>query len=258
VNRVLVTVLTCLALHPVFHWTVLRALDGSDEPWNLLALAFAPCWVWYDRSPAPPRIRLALPLVLLAAYVASYPLLLPLPRGALAMTALTVLVSPLYLRTRFSVGLWLLLLLALPVVASLQFYVGYPLRVTVAEAAALLLRFGGLAVDVDGVALRLGARTVLVDVPCSGIKMLWVGGFATGVLVLLRRMNARQTVLAGAGAFVLLWLANVVRAAALFHAAVGTVALPAWGHDGVGLLMFALTLAAIAALVQRIAAVRHG
>jgi exosortase/archaeosortase family protein len=252
-SRAALVLLTCLALHPVFHWTVLRALDGSDEPWNLLALGFAPLWIWRERSPAPQHVSLALPLVLVAAYAASFAWLSPLPRGMLAMAALTAVISPLYLRRRFDVGLSLVLLLSLPLMASLEFYAGYPLRRLVSEGAALLLRPSGLAVVVDGVALRLGEQAVYVDAPCSGIKMLWVGGFATGVLALVRRLRARQALLAAAGAAALLVLANVLRAAALFHAELGLVTLPPWGHAGVGLVMFAATLAAIALLVEHVA-----
>jgi exosortase/archaeosortase family protein len=249
-SRALLVLLSCLAFHPVFHWTVLRALDGSDEPWNLLALAFAPCWVWIDRSAAKSAHSSLAALLGVAGYVLFYPLLTPLPRGMLAMTALTGLISPLYLRCRFSVGLWLVLLLALPVVASLQFYAGYPLRVAVAELARVLLRFSGFPVEVKGVALVLGTRTVLVDVPCSGLKMLWVGGFATGALSLLHRLDVKQTLLSALSALVLLFVANVLRATALFHVELGLVELPAWGHQGVGLVLFALTLAAIARAVR--------
>ena len=101
-SRAALVVLTCLALHPVFHWTLLRAVDGSDEPWNLIALLFAPLWVWRARSAAPAALpSLALPLLFMSGYLASYAFVTPLPRGMLAMTALSALLSPLYLRCRF-------------------------------------------------------------------------------------------------------------------------------------------------------------
>lgn len=258
-SRAFVVIATCAALHPVFRWIALRAIDGSDEPWGIAALAAAAIAVIMRRSGASDgdhvagptgaeRPSLVGPSLWLTAYVAGYPWLTPLPRGILAMIALALLLSRLYLGARLNLGLLGLLLLGLPLIASAQFYLGYPLRLLVAQCTAGLLRLSGFGVDVAGVGLELGERMIMVDAPCSGIKMLWVGAFAASLLAVLGRMSARATLVFMLGAAVSLFLANVLRAAALFFVELELMALPAWTHEGVGLLMFAVALAAIGTL----------
>lgn len=242
---------TCAALHPVFTWTALRAVDGSDEPWGIGALVAVVVLIatrYREASAVSAGPGLAGPALWLAFYAVSYPWLTPLPRGILAMTALALLLSRFYFGTRLSMGLLGLLLLGLPLIASVQFYLGYPLRVAVASATAVLVRMGGFNVNVVGVGLELGAQTITVDAPCSGVKMLWVGGFAASLLAVLRRFNVRETIAFMLGTAICLFVANVLRAAALFYVELRLVALPEGTHSAVGLVMFAVALAMIAVL----------
>jgi hypothetical protein len=97
------------------------------------------------------------------------------------MTALTFTLSVWCFGKTFYVGLWSLLLLSLPSVASLEFFLGYPLRVLVGEATAFLLQMQGLDVWREGVCLHFGEKLIWIDAPCSGIKMLWFGLFLAAI-----------------------------------------------------------------------------
>ncbi len=244
---------TCAALHPVFRWIAVRSVDGSDEPWGVVALAVVAVLVLLRaRAPSgashPRPGGLAGVALWLVAYGLTYPWLTPLPRGILAMTALAFLLSRLYFGASVNLGLLVLLNLGLPLIASVQFYLGYPLRLLVAWATAGLLHCSGFGVDVVGVGLNLGERTITVDAPCSGVRMLWVGAFASSLLAVLKHYSARETVTFMVGASVCLFIANVVRAAALFHVELGLIALPQGTHDAVGLVMFVGAMGMIAAL----------
>jgi exosortase/archaeosortase family protein len=71
-----------------------------------------------------------------------------------------------------------LALLALPLVASLQFYIGYPLRVFTAEFSAWLLQAAGIDAERSGAAMTVHGQLVIVDAPCSGVQMAWLAYFA--------------------------------------------------------------------------------
>jgi exosortase/archaeosortase family protein len=196
---------------------------------------------------------LALPIALLFFYALSYGLLLPLPRAMLAMTVLAATISALWLGGRLHLALWGLLLLGLPVIPSLQFYLGYPLRALVAQVAAPLLRGAGFHVLPAGACLRWGSDLIAIDAPCSGVKMLWAGGVLVIALALAWRLSAGRTVQAILGALVLLLVGNAVRAAALFFPETGVVALPGWTHEAVGMIVFLGVAAGIVWWVSRLA-----
>ena len=74
-------------------------------------------------------------------------------------------------------------LLSLPLLASLQFYAGYPLRVVTAEASRWLLA-AGFSAQRSGASLLVNGQLVIVDAPCSGVQMLWLGYFTACVVAL--------------------------------------------------------------------------
>ena len=163
---------------PVWRWYLLRLQDGSDEPWGLLPLATAlivAASYWNRRrSEYSPR-GAALSLVALAVYGISYPSAPPLARALLAVIALGALIEPRTEGGRVPFCYWGLLVLSLPIVSTLQFYLGYPLRRITSELVVRLLV--GVPLRVDGIVLYLGERPLLIDAPCSGIKMLWTALF---------------------------------------------------------------------------------
>ena len=108
-------------------------------------------------------------------------------------------------------------LLSLPLLASLQFYAGYPLRVITAEASRWLLA-AGFEVERSGASLLVDGRLVIVDAPCSGVQMLWLGYF-TACVVALHAGRRNASFLARLPAVSALVLAgNVLRNAVLVAA----------------------------------------
>ncbi|HOF87284.1 MAG TPA: archaeosortase/exosortase family protein [Armatimonadota bacterium] len=238
--------LAAAALWPVWLWYAHRLLAAPEERAGLLALGVAVLFCWRT-PPAPlPRWPLLVPAVLLLAYAAAVPVAPPLVRAVLGITALVALVSALRLGARLHVGLWGLALLALPVLPSLQFYLGYPLRAAVAQGAAPLLRGAGYSVLPEGACLRWGGALVAVDAPCSGVRMLWTGLFLALALAVWLRLSPGRTIAALGLAFAAVLAGNVLRAVALFFPEAGALPLPAWGHAGIGTVSFLLVAAAIA------------
>ncbi|HOF10726.1 MAG TPA: archaeosortase/exosortase family protein, partial [Opitutaceae bacterium] len=239
---------TALAGWPVVRWFIARIGDGSDEPWGLVALVLAIAFLPWRRlrEPVPPR-WLAAAAVPMIVVLLGYEVLPPLVRaGAWALTLACLLggTGPLIARSG-------LLVLALPVVATAQFYLGYPLRALTAACSLPLLRLLGYVVERQGTALHWAGETVLIDAPCSGIQMLW-SGLTTGcVLALVWRLDDRASLRLLRQAAGIVALANILRCVALFLLEIRGRTLPEWLHEGVGLALFATALGAIAWLAAR-------
>jgi exosortase/archaeosortase family protein len=245
--------LIVLALWPHWVWAARRLADGSDDPLGLAALAvlvgaagrLAPTLRREPRAhwaglaacaalaatfahgvAAPPLFALTLAVLAVAAALCAY-----LPPGAPHLALLG------------------LALLAMPVIASLQFYAGYPLRLATAEMSAWLLQAAGQEVQRSGTALQVGGQLVIVDAPCSGVQMAWLGYFCACTLGWLLQLPDRVLLrrLAGVGAIVL--AGNVLRNSVLVgleaaHAPTPTPLSEAV-HQGVGLLVLAGVCAAV-------------
>lgn len=235
--------LLLLALWPHLAWIVRRLTDGSDEPWGWLALATVLLLVVKDRAelqlPSPRALLAGAALALLAALaIHLLPMLLA---AAVAMAALAVFVTA-ALPRRPKAALATLLMLALPLIASLNFYLGYPLRAATAQAAAPLLALLGIDAQPAGAALVFRQLTVLVDAPCAGIGMLWLGSYSAALLSYLNGASTRRTIAHGVAAAALVFGANVLRNVALFFPEAGLVEAPAWAHEAIGLAAFAAAL----------------
>ena len=137
-----------------------------------------------------------------------------------------------------------LAVLALPLIASLQFYAGYPLRVVTAEASRWLLA-PWFAVAREGSSLNVGGVLVIVDAPCSGVQMAWAGYFTACAVALWAGRRDRDFALRLplVGAAVL--LGNVLRNSVLVALEAGPGAAP-WLHEAVGLVALAAVCALIA------------
>jgi len=233
------------ALWPHWLWLARRTGDGSDEPWGVLAMLAVAGLLWVDRErlnrePSPRWLALAGAMTLVAAVATSGAP--PILAAALALLAFAALLGGLLPPERPRVALALLSLMILPVGASLNFYLGYPLRWLCAQGAAPLVGLSGIAVTPEGAALTWNGRQVLVDAPCAGIAMLWVGLFAA--LLTSYQRGAPPVRLLGnlALSALIIVAANVLRNAVLFFKEAGLVAWPAWSHEAVGLAAFALAL----------------
>jgi hypothetical protein len=201
---------TVLACWPVWPWYAARLGDSPDDAAALVAIALlvvlpgrAPV------TPAAPGARALLPSSLaLAAYAASFPFLPRLASALLAFLALGFAWSLWRHGTPFrpwAIGLGLL---GLPMASSLQFYFGCPLRVASGAVALVMLRLGGFPVERQGVYLRAGGDLVMIDAPCSGMRMLWAAVLLACCLAALFRMRARGFLLAVGAAAVLAVVGN--------------------------------------------------
>ena len=240
------------ALWPTAWWMGQRMLDGSDEPLGLLAIAALAVVVWCSRGRlrAAPRLGwLAMALagaVLATAMLWHVPPLISSLIGLLALGAGLIAFLPSSVAAAPVLGLSLL---SLPLLASLQFYAGYPLRVVTAEAGRWLLA-PAYIVERSGASLRVDGQLVIVDAPCSGVQMLWLGYFTACVVALYagRRNGSFLARLPAVSALVL--TGNIVRNAVLVALEASGQHLPGWAHDAVGLVVLAVVCAAIARVMH--------
>lgn len=237
------------ALWPLWGWYAGRLADRSDEPWGLVPLALAAALLWRERRRGSDPARSArgewivpaLAAGMMGLYALIYSFVPPLVRAGLGVSALAILLSSRVFGQRLHAGLWGLLILSLPVMQTLEFYAGYPLRLLVTRAAAGLLGLAGLAVAPRGTALEWGDALVAVDAPCSGIRMMWAGACLVAALAAFGGLGFGRTVRAGAVACGLILAGNVLRTTALFYVESGLIAAPPAAHAGVGLVTFTLT-----------------
>lgn len=241
-----------LAFWPVPRWYALRLDDGSDEPWGLVALVAALVLggrAFGEGISGPGRRERIIWIVGIAAYSLGYPWLSPLPRALLAVTLIVFGFG----LVRRAPGVAGLLFLSLPVLATAQFYLGWPLRWIVAVGAESVL--GGVGVEVarEGVILLWNGEAVSVDAPCSGVRMLWAGLFAHFALCAGFRLN--PATVGWTTPLVILGIigANVVRAVLLFFPEAGWIEISAALHEGIGLLVFGGLLVLLVTGTRRIA-----
>ena len=253
----LVLAVHVLCFWPVWRWYAARMTDGSDESWGIAALIAALLLTGSNRRAWTLRTddRLLWVAALLTfAYAAAVPFAPPLVRAALAMAALACSwVSVAGLRSKLAPVI-VLFALSLPVIASLQFYLGYPLRALTTAGSAWTLNLLGFDVARSGTALLWQGHTVLVDAPCSGVRMLWTGAALACVVALYRESvgwRSLMTLLLLSGVAAL--LANVLRAAALFVLETRDEPVPELLHTGVGAATFTLTAVSVVVIVQRVA-----
>lgn len=224
---------------PLLPWWVGRTADSSDGSWNLLALgamlALTPWKAFREPVGEKAMIRLCALLALVLPFLAGGNLP-PLVKGLAAAGMLALL----WHDCGATPAVCLFPFLSLPLLATADFYLGYPLRLLVAEGSGALLRIAGWPVGVSGVGLAWDGRQVLVDAPCSGLKMLWFGGWMTLVAAGLCQLGPTALLRLGLAALFLLVGLNVLRATVLFFPESGLWSLPEWGHEAIGGFFFFL------------------
>ena len=258
--------LQAAALAPTWLWMGRRLVDRSDDPLGLLALAALALLVVRQRRAlrAAPRLDwLALAgLATLGASVlrsgaGPLPALPPLLAALPAMLALACALLAFLPRQPAAAPVLGLAVLALPLLSSLQFYAGYPLRVLTAEASRWLLA-PAFEVAREGSSLWIDGRLVIVDAPCSGVQMAWLGYF-TACVVALWALRDHRAFLARLPAVGLLVLAgNIVRNSLLVAVEAAGRAPPPWLHDALGLALLAAVCGAIAWVMNHSRGDRHG
>lgn len=175
--------------------------------------------------------------------------MLPLPpilRAAIACLSLSLTLHLATFGRPPVAAYWGMVLCALPVVPSLQFYLGYPARLLSAGLTVPLLNMNGLAVRREGTYLVWQNQMLQFDAPCSGVTMLWAGLLLTFSVAYLRAFSFWMTLQALGICAVFIICGNVLRAASLFYLETGLwPAAPHWWHEGVGVMVFLATAAAL-------------
>jgi exosortase/archaeosortase family protein len=144
-------------------------------------------------------------------------------------------------------GLIPLILLGLPIMPSVQYVFGYPLRAMAAQVASLWM---GGSIEAVGTGLSDGTRTIFVDAPCSGLRMLWTALVLASASALTLQLGRVRTCMLFAIGVVVAVLGNACRATALF--VIETRFDGTMSHNAVGLAMFVLCSAAVVWIAVRL------
>lgn len=239
-----------LALHAVAFWPqglwiVRRVADGSDDPLGIAAAAALLLWLW--RAKDTLRIAPQLPWLGAAASltVAATAALFVAPPLVAALLAALALAAHLAARlpTRSPrLALLGLALLALPIVASLQFYVGYPLRIFTAQFSAWLLQAVGMAAERSGAAMTVAGQLVIVDAPCSGVQMAWLAYFAACAVAAFAPLRDANLVRRLPLVSLLVLTGNVLRNTVLVALEARPQGLAPALHEAIGLVFLVLVI----------------
>ena len=241
------------ALWPHWRWATARLADGSDDPLGLAALVVLGFALWrlaprLRSAPSRAWLVVAMAGTLLATLAAMFaPPLLAACVAVLALVAgLCAFVpsgTPLLPLAGLSV-------LALPVVSSLQFYAGFPLRVVTAQLSTWALQLGGMAAERSGTAMLVEGRLVIVDAPCSGVQMVWMAYFCACTVAWWCGLDNRRFLKRAAFVGVIVLMGNVLRNSVLVLLEARQANVPALWHEAIGLGVLALVCAAVAWVVH--------
>jgi exosortase/archaeosortase family protein len=264
-----VTALVAAATWEAWRWYLARVAAAPDEAAALVLTVVFLTVVGLSRrghrtgegageigsAPQMPLLSFAALLIL---YAASYALLPPIVRAAIAISTTLYCLHVALLKGRPPLAFWGLVALSLPVLPSLQFVLGYPMRIVSAVLTVGLLRLQGLGIERQGTFLVWQGEMVQFDAPCSGVSMLWAGLLLTLLGCVLLRLSPTRMLIGLAAALALAIAGNALRAGSLFYVEAGLVAdAPAWWHDGIGLAAFALSAVATLWLLARLAPARR-
>ncbi len=250
---ILILLFQIIAFWSIWKWYFLRVVTSTDGFYGIFALiSVIVISVW--QKPTNQQDHLILPIAsfFTLLFALTYNFFPPLIQGTMAFTGLSCVISLWRFGRIFHFGIWSLFVLSLPSIASLQFFFGYPMRVIVGEITTILLKLNGLAVVRDGVGLNFGEKTIWIDAPCSGIKMLWAGFFLTALLITLYRFRLAKSLLAFGIALLIILIGNIFRATGLFYLEAEIVKMPDFAHQGIGVVCFIFTCLGIVFALQKL------
>lgn len=240
--------LQAAALWPHAAWAAGRLGDGSDDPLGLAAIAMLAILL----ARAAPELRdraqpgwLAASLALSAGATAALWKLPPLAAALLAALAFGAALAAWLPARAPRLSLAGLALLALPLLASLQFYAGYPLRLLTAQLSTWALQAAGMDAATSGAAMTVAGRLVIVDAPCSGVQMAWLGYFcafaAAGWVGLRDGALLRRLPVVG----LIVMAGNVVRNSVLVALESRPHGLGAGAHEAIGFVVLSVVCSAV-------------
>jgi exosortase/archaeosortase family protein len=246
--------LHALALWPHGAWAWQRLRDGSDDPLGVIALAALLWLVWRER--AAMRVSPRLPW-LVCGVVLALAATLALPRLPSLVAASIAALS-----IACSIVAWLpggtprvpfagLAFLSLPLVASLQFYVGYPLRVVTAQLSTWVLELGGIDAMRSGASMTVRGQLVIVDAPCSGVQMAWMAYFAACAVAAHRGLGDAAFLRRLPWVGVIVLAGNALRNSVLVALEARPQGLAPAMHEAIGLAALALTTLVVTLTVRR-------
>jgi exosortase/archaeosortase family protein len=245
--------LQAAALWPHWRWAGRRMVDGSDDPLGLASIAVLAFAVWRlapRLRSAPSRAWLVSAMVGTVAAALSTIVAPPLVAALLAVLALAAGLCAFAPGGTPLMPLGGLAVLSLPVVSSLQFYAGFPLRVVTAQFSTWMLQVFGVAAERSGSAMWVNGQLVIVDAPCSGVQMVWMAYFCACAIACFRGLPDRVFARRAAWVGVIVMLGNVLRNSVLVLMESQGSALPNSLHEGIGLVALALVCVAVVRVVS--------
>ncbi|HET7527845.1 MAG TPA: exosortase Q [Burkholderiaceae bacterium] len=247
--------LHALALWPHGVYLVQRVRDGSDDPLGVIALLAAAALVASQqrRLRLTPRLSwlvgaLALAVLANGAWWVGAPSLAAALLAALSLAFAALAWWP---REHARAPLLGLIVLSLPWLATLQFYLGWPLRVLTAQVSTWALQLAGFAAERSGASMVVDGQLVIVDAPCSGVQMAWFAYFTACACAAAvgARDRAFVTRAPQVGAIVL--AGNVARNSVLVALESRPQGLAPLWHEAIGLVALAAVCATVRLLIQR-------
>lgn len=244
-----------LACWDSWRWTIHRLTQSPEEGLSLLftlALLGALSLPRLINRTEPLRIDLWPLTAMLALHTslnaANAPSIL---QSAVATTALAYLFYRAAHDTAPPAAFWGLIALSMPVLPSLQFVLGFPLRVVSASLTVTLLNLQGVPITRDGTYVTVAGQTAQFDAPCSGIAMLWALVLVTLMAAVITRLSLAKLSFALLLTVAVAIAANALRVSSLLYA---TTVLgesePPWLHEAIGLAAFAVSAVLLAACLR--------
>ncbi|MBC7994831.1 MAG: exosortase Q, partial [Rhizobacter sp.] len=236
-----------------WRWAAARVADGSDDPLGFAALAALAMVVFrleprLRASPKPAWLIAAMGATV-AATLASFHLP-PLIGALLAALAMATGLRSFMPSGHAVLPMTGLAVLALPVVSSLQFYAGYPLRVVTAQLSTWVLQAAGMAAERSGSSMTVQGRLIIVDAPCSGVQMVWMAYFCACAVAAFGGLRDRDLLARLPWVGVLVLVGNVLRNSVLVALEAQHEQVSEAVHQGVGLVVLVMVCAAVVAVVR--------
>jgi exosortase/archaeosortase family protein len=246
-----------LALWPTWQWAIARMTDGSDDPLGVMAaglIALALRRWRHQMRLAPHSGWLTAALLGTLATTAAYAFAPPLACAVLAALSLTCGIAA-FLPQRVAVLPFAgLSLLALPILSSLQFYAGFPLRLVTAEVSKWLLKLFDVAAERSGAAMLVDGHLIIVDAPCSGVQMVWMAYCTACAMALFGGLTSAQFFkrlpLAGAAVLAGNVLRNTFLVAQEAQVLRWSQADAGWVHDVAGLVVLGLVCGFVCVIMK--------